>query len=208
MRDARSEGRNAASVATPTTRTTTPASVSGSEGLTPKSRPDSARPNANESTRPTTHATPTTRNACVTNCATIAPERAERHAQADLAPAQAHDVAQRAVEAEARERERRAGEQREHRGAQAILRVRVADLLVERADREHRAQGLELPHLRSDGCNERFRVGAGANEDVWRRRADYVAEVHRRRRWLVQATLTDVPDDPRNRRALRQLSAR
>jgi hypothetical protein len=57
-------------------------------------------------------------------------ERADRDSQSDLASPQADDVAQRSVQTEARERERRSGEQREHDGTQAVLRVRVADLLL------------------------------------------------------------------------------
>src|SRR4029079_1036003 len=132
MREARREGTKAASAATPaTTKTTTP-NVSGSDGVTPKSRPDSARPKASRE-----HGAVGARDRDDNHRLRHelrddrARQRAERQAQANLAPAQAHDIAQRAVQTEARERECRAGEQREHDRSKAVLRVRVADLLLE-----------------------------------------------------------------------------
>ena len=87
-RDARSEGRNAASAATPTTRTDDAGGVSGSDGLTPRAGRTARGRTPMRARARAAHATPTTRSACVSTARRRARQRAERDPHADLARAQ------------------------------------------------------------------------------------------------------------------------
>ena len=72
--------------------------------------------------------------------------RAERHPDADLAPALRHQIRQHAVGADRREQKREAGKAAEQVHQHARLPQRAADHVVHRPQPDNRERGIGLTH--------------------------------------------------------------
>ncbi len=91
---------------------------------------------------------------------------AEGEANADLALAHPAEVIQSAIEADAGERDRGRGEEREQDGAQAIGRGGLVKVLLQRHDGVERAGGLKLVNAAANGIRQSHGIAAGADEEV------------------------------------------
>src|ERR1700748_3242393 len=90
---------------------------------------------------------------------------ADGEAEAHLAAAHATEIVERAVEAEASERDCGPGEEGEEGGAQTILGKRVADVIGEGRDAEDGARWLGLVKLDAEGLGQRHGRAVSADEE-------------------------------------------
>ncbi len=107
----------------------------------------------------------------------LAAKRAESEAQSDFAPANVDGIAERAVQAHARERKSGGREKSEKDGAQAVFGEPIGEVLLERREIVGGAQWFDVAKLVADGFGHGHGSVAGAHEEVGARLGDGRAPV-------------------------------
>src|SRR5206468_7844392 len=120
----------------------------------------------------------------------------ERDADANLSRSLRYGIGDDAVDAERRESERDAAEEREERHLEAALAYRRAQHLLERARISQRLVLVHRQHLGADERDRRGRIARGAHDEaVVLPGPDLERQDHLRLGILVERLRADVADD-------------
>ncbi len=129
--------------------------------------PASKRVKAAASTRPAAQPSSETVRPCRRNCRTIwAPQRAERQPQAYFALPDTDHIAQRPVQADTRQRDRRQRKESQQDGAKPVLGEGVGDVIRERGEAIDRAAWLHLVNVAADGLGHGHGVAMRPRQEI------------------------------------------